>query len=146
MLTARVVRPQVPIPHEPNEWLSLRMLSGTMLEEASDARQREIMGVARDLGAELWQALQNVDRPASNGSANGAEPDPLAGYNLQVLLEKGITAWSYDAELTPENIGDLDKDTREWAGKTILAIGKETEDDRKNALRASTASSTAKAR
>ena len=64
-----------------------------------------------------------------------------ADWNWLYLLQSCITAWSYDDELTPEAVGELDGET-----VTVLTgvLMPKAETDPKNALEASTPTSTVK--
>lgn len=60
----------------------------------------------RPITARDYSAMGNID--ISNLNAGVAIEASLA------LLAKVIVAWSYDAEITPETVGDLDAETYAW--------------------------------
>ena len=55
----------------------------------------------------------------------GAGDGSLSGDATHFLLERSIVSWTYDAEVTPENIDALDPETFAWAADQIKT-GSET--------------------
>ena len=106
---------RVEIPHEAGEWLELRKLSWVQLERAKDEATSEQMRVLREMGGDLVASLQ---------AARGAETPAAGGtsYSKAALLGMGIGAWSYDAPVTPENIGLLDEPTAAFAFAELVAL------------------------
>jgi len=129
MLTGRAVK-QIDIPHEPGEWLRIRMLPGRKLEEAQEANSRLRIGYVREMGADILQALRGESRPAPEDAA--AEPDLLDGWHVDTLVRAGIVGWSYEDKLTQQAIDDLDGQTRVWAAGEILSYSRPSEVQRKN--------------
>lgn len=124
------------IPHEPGEWMDLRALGFADLDAARRARQGESFENIRQMGKSVWQMMQEV-RAEMGANADSGPDDPLAQYDLKTLLTLGIVGWSYDAPVTPENIGMLDPATAQWAAR-VIAGAHETETDRKNGSEPST--------
>jgi hypothetical protein len=125
MLTSKITK-TVNIPHETGEWMTFRRLSGKAVERARAEFSREIVNV---FGREMIEGMrdQSTDEPAVE-----TEPNPLAGLDVSTVLRAGITAWSYAPRVRPEDVDDLDEATRDWAAREIVALGAESEADRKN--------------
>lgn len=130
MLTSRVTK-QVDIPHEPGEWLTIRMLPGKKLDEAREERERAVFGKLRALGGEVLRETQGMSRREAR---EVLEADPLEQYDIDVLLRAGIVGWSYEERFSPTVTEDLDEYTRRWAAEEILAFSRQTIDEeaRKN--------------
>ena len=134
MLTTGITN-RLEIPHEPGQWMELRMLSWRDLHQAAEAHTLSVLQTARALGGELYQTIISPGTRDSDGTA----PDPMAPYDLELVLKQGVCAWSYPEEVTPDNLGALDRRTAEWAGRAILALnGTGDETERGNATRRST--------
>ena len=88
------------------------------------------MGQVKDLGPELMQAITDSSNKAlqeaaeAAASQNGNAAYDLSKYDIGALLEAGIADWSYDEDVSPENIGELDEATAKWAAQAILDITK----------------------
>ena len=106
-LTKGVTR-KVEIPHEPDQWVQLRMLTYRQLAEARRVKLDDLFTVMR--------GLKDIALPQQDGQAVA---DPLAGYDVGVLLRYGIVAWSYGETVTPD---ELDDRTAQWAAREILAM------------------------
>ncbi len=127
MLTGRIVK-QVDIPHEPGEWLKLRLLPGKKLDEARELKQRQTLAGLREMGVDIWREFT-----AERGGDSPATQDPLTYYDVDTLLRAGIVGWSYEEKVTPQAIEDLDAQTRRWAAETLLQMVEESAEARKNA-------------
>ena len=106
-LTKGVTR-KVEIPHEPDQWVQLRMLTYRQLAEARRVKLDDLFTVMR--------GLKDIALPQQDGQA---VVDPLAGYDIGVLLRYGIVAWSYGETVTPD---ELDYRTAQWAAREIVAL------------------------
>lgn len=152
MLTSRITRDNVPIPHEPGEWMSFRKLSWRKLEEAGNAVSDDAIAKIKVMGGEAFKAIQDLvdarerkDKTAeaaaekeigeSLDEAEQKVKDPLNKYDRGVLLRKGIIDWSYEGDKpTVENTDDLDEETAVWAARQILDLAmKGKTDEEKNA-------------
>ena len=85
MLTNKAQK-RVELPHEPGEWVEVRMPSMLIMDKASDG------------------------------------PHPWLG-----LLTACIQAWSYDAEVTEETIGELDAETVQVLNGALLGTGRDAD-------------------
>ena len=99
------------VPHEPGQWLELRMLSWLDLDHARTARIKEIAERAKVLSGINFAALA-VPQPQP-------VEDPLLNFDVQTLLRRGVSAWSYGDKVTTD---DLDERTAQWAAREILAL------------------------
>lgn len=138
MLT-RITR-RVEIPGESDQWLDLRLLSWRQLAEARETQATAALrrvavlgpGVTASLRAERAEAARNAEIASARGETPEAEPagDPLAAYDVGVVLKHGITGWSYPDELTAANIDALDEATALWAAREILGFKPQSEAER----------------
>ena len=112
MLTDGITK-KVSVPHEENEWVEIKMLGWAALRQAGEENTRRVIANARNLGGELMASLKDAAAPQ-------AEADPLAGYDLGVLLRAGVVAWSYKKEPTPSALDSLDIPTAEWLAREIV--------------------------
>jgi len=110
MLVSKTRR--VDIPHEEGEWVELKELSGRKLRQNRERQTWALLAKVNEAGG--FGALKGVEAP------EGQKPDPLAAYDLGDLLEKGIVAWSYGEELTPEAIECLDEETERFIACQLI--------------------------
>ena len=115
---------RVDIPHEPGEWLELRMLSWLDLEEARAERQARALQLMRGLGADLVAQLQGVTQ---DGQADGGQQE----LDRATVLRRGLVGWSY-GPFSSEAIGQLDEATAAFAYQEILRLSLPSEGDQKN--------------
>lgn len=101
------------IPHEDDQWMRLRQLSWKELEENRDKKIDQFLARAKDM-ATAMDLIQDSDKEETK--------DPLAEFDLGLLLVNGIVEWSYDDELTKENVEQLDEVTAKWAAKEIIGV------------------------
>lgn len=124
------------IPHEPDEWMELRLLGWQQLDEARRARQGEAFANIKLMGSDVYKTMQEVR--ADLGPQAAAQDDPLQTYDLATVLRLGVQAWSYDAPVNGETLGLLDRETAEWAARIIIGAAPESEAERKNGFAPST--------
>ena len=136
MLTAGIQK-RIELEHEPGAWVTVRMLGYRALEAAREARTARAIRRARDMGPELMASL-----PRGGGDGLVLETDPLEEYDLNILLQEGIVAWSYAEPVNAETIGSLDEATAKVVARALLPQA-ETETARGNGLPRSTRRSTA---
>jgi hypothetical protein len=113
------------IPHEPGEWMRLRMLSWRELDLARQERVLAIARYHRSVGLDYLRDLQASAREPSaddNGraAASPTADDLLASYDRGTLLRAGIVEWSYDPPVSPETIDALDEQTALWAARLLV--------------------------
>ena len=120
MLTSRERR-RLEIPHEPGEWIEIRLVSWEKLQQARQARLDGALDMARRVGMSLEGIQQTGER---------AEAKDSDKYDRGTLLRSAVVAWSYDARVTPDNVADLDEQTAGWLVEQIVAY--QAEDRTKN--------------
>lgn len=135
MLTTGVTK-QIPIPNEPGQYATVKMLSGTQLRNAREARAAKAMEKAKAMGGDLLVALRSapdVETFAASAGIPVAEPDPADTYDIDSILRAGLTGWSYPAVLTPDAISDQDEAWQNHVFREIVAFSKPpTQDELKN--------------
>ena len=149
MLTSKIRR-RIELPHEPEQWVEVRQLNYLQLDLARDIFQMRNMDrmarldtKTRQQIAELRIAILQAEKPTVAAIVEPA--DPLAGYDVQTLLQAGVIAWSYDEAVTPESVDQLDEATAEYVARELVPKT-ESETDRKNGSPNSTRPSTVAAR
>lgn len=116
---------RVDIPHEPDQWMEFKKLNWKQLEHASDISTDASMVKMKQIGGDLLKVFTE--------SVKEQQADPSKKYDRDYILQKGISKWSYDAEVKPDNISDLDEETAAWAFKEIISLNlPRTEDEVKN--------------
>ena len=122
MLVKDVVK-RVDIPHE-DGWMEFKKLSWRELHAAGEVVMYEMLDRMAKLGGDVLSALRGLDEKQS-------ESQPQ--YDKGTVLHQGILRWSYDADVTPQNIDLLDEETATWAYHQIVSMNKpKTEAERKN--------------
>jgi hypothetical protein len=136
MLVSKIVE-KIDIPHEEGQWVEIRSLSFTAMEEANDNKQeRDLMQVKR-MGGDVFEAIVRSSKKTETTSKD-EEDDPKKGvtlesYDKETLLRKAIVAWSYDGKPTVDRIRDLDARTANWLSREIYERNKpDTEEESKN--------------
>ena len=129
MLVRNLLSPKIDIPHEPGQWMQFRRLNARRIAECTDKRQMDALSRMKALGADglaMIRDAQDAKKDAPKPKAN-----PLDAYDTELLLVKGIAAWSYDGdpktELTSDD-GGLDPKTSAWAAAEILKFNGLDED------------------
>jgi len=118
------------IPFDPPHTVTIQKLAGRHLKRAAEENQRKGVDTFRKLGGATFQqelsAVRDAEKKASNTPAPAvAAPDPMAGYDADVLIEHGITAWSYgEGKPTPEELADLTEEAAEFFAREILRLSK----------------------
>jgi hypothetical protein len=116
LLTSKVTD-TIALPHEPGEWVTVRMLSGAHLKEARE--QRALTAI------KMQQALSGLELKVTDAQRAEAEAalkaDPVASYDRPTLLKHAIVGWSYyEGAPTPEDIADLDEQTAQYLAERVI--------------------------
>lgn len=128
--------------------VTIRKLAPKHLEAAAKASQRAALDQLAAIGgpAELAK-LRALEAPV-DGAAVAAR-DPMLSVDRLLILQAGITAWTYPVALTPEALEDVDDETADQWARAILRLSKpslfaefDAEVDRKNGSAGSIAHST----
>jgi hypothetical protein len=146
MIGSRPIR--VEVPHEPGEEFEFRRPSWIQEQDAREGAEKKNRKQAADFGAAFIKELNQVDPDETEEQAEERvdlahkrlkkfEYD-LSQFDLGILLEAGITGWSYVRDGVPiplnaEELAELDGPTAKWAGQEIVDLLKpDTEEEEKN--------------
>jgi hypothetical protein len=108
----------------------IRKLSARSLEKAADARQGAAVASAKQFGAEMLKALQDVKTPDAGAivpAAQSLEAQRKGRYNLYdraSVLTAGVVSWT-GPDTLPElaaGIQDLDEGTAQQLHEAILDL------------------------
>jgi hypothetical protein len=105
------------VPDEPGQWIDVRQLGFVALQQVRDARQEKGLATARQLGPEFMQTANPNDPEVKKQLAN-----PLNNYDREALITESVVAWSYELEVTPENIARMDEQTATWLFGKLVAL------------------------
>lgn len=145
MLTSKADPNTIELPHEPGEWILVRVLSGTHIQRAKAMASAEAAKKIREMGAGVVAEMQTgLSREAIEAVRATQTVDPLKGLDRRTMLHDGIIGWSYyEGKPTPADIDDLDEITMQYVAERLVpkSVSGETEADRKNGSSATTASS-----
>jgi len=105
------------IPHEPGEWVMLRKLSGSEMDEADQENTRKVM-------ERLAPILKDLDSTQAQAQAAAQDPNDIktrrATYDPGVLIKHALVGWSYAEEPDGSPSDMLDAITRDWLWDTIV--------------------------
>lgn len=129
---------KVGVPHEEGTEFTLRSLGHKTLRDARNKRVKEIQKEVSELDiSNLREALKDeLDKEKKEAEAkksadtSGDVEDYT--YDTDTVLEAGIVSWSYELDVTPASISELDPETAEWAFKAIIDMSRRKTADRKN--------------
>ena len=124
-LTSHIVK-HIDLAHEPGQWIEARMPSKMILDRAAVADQRKAL---ENWSGVDFSGLEGFVKQQSEQAQQKAKK-PGDGFDWPTVLGACVTAWSYDAEVTPENVADLDEVTVEAVMAAL--IPQEEEGERKN--------------
>jgi len=114
-------------PFEAGVSATIRQLSWRQREEASEEQMNRAMTRVKNIGPELLREFQRT------GEQVNPDADPATTYDRGTVIQAGLVSWSYEDEVTPENIDGLDQATADWLFREIIAFsGPRTEEERKN--------------
>lgn len=144
VFTSHVTK-RVEIPHDAGAFVVLRKLAPKHLDAAAKSNQRQSLDDLNALGGPaILKAIREMEsdakKPIEEIAKAAVKSDPLTSFDRIVLMQKGITSWSYDAPLTVESFEDLDDETAAFLAGEVLKLAKpslyqtkaEAEADQKN--------------
>ena len=102
------------IPHEPGEWVDLRLLSGAQMDKAQDSATTKMMAKMSDVLPLMKSLPQSDSKPDDSINTRRISYDPT------ILLESALAAWSYAEDVSSDTIEQLDAITRDWLWDTIV--------------------------
>ena len=126
MLTKNYQR-QLDIPHEPEEWITIRMLSWQQLENAREQRNAQVMKSVKDLDLEAMGLKPDPVTAQKAAETAAAAPDAVTNYDRLALLSAGVVEWSYDDEVSGDALLDLDEMTAKWLVNEIYALSRRSD-------------------
>ncbi len=109
----------LPVPHEPGESITVRVLGWAALQRCLDAQTAASFGVVKAMGADLFTALQTRSTTAVNGATATATATAASTYDRATLFRESIVGWTYGYTVTPENIENLDPVTADWLAEAL---------------------------
>lgn len=113
------------VPGAPGQTVTVRKLAPKHLEAAGKASQHKAMADMEAMGGPA--KLRELQALGGEKSAE-AKPEPMVNpallFDRVTVIEKGVTAWSFEESLTRESIEDLDDETGEWLATEILRYAK----------------------
>jgi hypothetical protein len=122
------VAKRVEIPNEEGQWMEIKRLSWRQKELAREVASDKLLKKMKALGPEAIVGIQKIHEGKTEGTNLAAE------YDMEIVLEVGISKWSYDEEVSKKTIGRLEEDTAKWAFNQILELDQpRTEEEIKNA-------------
>lgn len=137
MLVSKIVE-KLEIPHEVDEWVEIRNLSWTAMEEAVDTKQERDIGQVKRMGGDVFEAIMKSSASRQESSEDNEDEKKKRGatfesYDMETLLRKSIVAWSYDVKVSLSAIQDLDAKMAKWLAREIYERNKpDNEDESKN--------------
>lgn len=111
---SKVVR--LDIPHEPEEWVEVRPVTGYEMDEAEDA-------ITVDYVKKFGSSLDVLIKYASERESTERSGSYKA-YDWLVLFKHAVLKWSYSEEPSPATFKRLDTETRDWLHRTIVEMNK----------------------
>lgn len=145
--TSKVDR--LPVPHEEGQWVEVRALLATEMDEAKDGRTKRLLNMfegdlpkpseSKDSPAVKVMVLEVLNKalghfdlpPGVEQVINDAlaklpseEPETLAQrvaqYDALTVLKHSVVCWSYAAPVELKNVERLDSVTRDWLVQEIV--------------------------
>ena len=106
--------------------VTIQKLARRALDAARLAKQRQIAGVARDMGAEMVQAYEAKN--AKNEAREILDPAKarFSGFDVETVLVNGIREWSADISVAA-GVPDLDEDASQLLFEAIIVLSVPTE-------------------
>lgn len=108
------------MPHEPGEWVMLKKLSGSQMDEADQENTRKVMERLGPIIAALGPEAQRQGREQKAAEDPNDIKIRRAGYDPDVLIKYALAGWSYDEEPDGNPADMLDAITRDWLWDTIV--------------------------
>ncbi len=115
IITGETIR--YPIPHEPSQWVELKLLSGRQMDKAeqlADAKAIQSLGP-------VMQELQGIDLPEPKVKTPEQERAAWRDrYDPEFLIKTALAQWSYTDEVPDDPEEVLDGVTRDWLWEFIV--------------------------
>jgi len=113
---------KVQVPHEQTEenggphWVEIRKLSGSEMDEASQAQTQGIL----DRMGDMIGSLSSTTPPTMTDEEKNSLLVRRATYDPEVLIRHALVSWSYHEDKGPDPGSQLDAVTRDWLWETIV--------------------------
>lgn len=105
------------IPHEPGEWVALKKLTGSQMDEADQVNTANVM-------KRLAPIMKELDTAQAQRQADAQDKNDIktrrSGYDPGVLIKYALAGWSYPEEPDDNPADMLDAITRDWLWDTII--------------------------
>lgn len=112
--------------------VTIQKLGWKALEAAAAETQRKGIALAREVGAGgLLKELSNQGGEAA--VKEKVASDPYLQFDRQILLERGIKAWTFSDKPTADEIADLDEDIAKMLARKIFDLSRPAPEEQKNA-------------
>lgn len=123
---------RIELPHESGNFIEVIGLGWKMLAECKQARLRTLTATFKGVDvSELRDTIRGMREEIATAKLDADEEDDDV-YDRHTVLVAGLKAWTYEAELSPENIDILDEDTASFAFTEILNRSRRTAAERKS--------------
>ena len=101
-------------PEEPGQWIEIRPLRATEMDEARDIRLKQLL--------DMWgDALNSAPRPETKKDEDTVKARAQQ-FDASTLLKYAVVGWSYtDGSVDPKDISRLDAVTRDWLVEEIVS-------------------------
>jgi hypothetical protein len=110
------------VPHEEGEFITIRSLLATEMDEAKEVRMKRVM--------DLWgDSLPSMSAGQQSEETEETLAQRVAQYDALTLLKYAVVSWSYEAPVHEVNINSsmileqverLDTVTRDWLVEEIV--------------------------
>lgn len=120
-IVSKVAPVTLPVPHEEGQTITIRMLSHTDMLDIQNARMDGAMKLAEGVSDRLLNRdSKKTEDMTPSERAESERQDKYSSYGQYLTLLKAIVSWTYDAEVNPDNVADLDARTAYWLYTHII--------------------------
>lgn len=110
----------ISLPGDEAHAVTIRTLTG---REVEDAQAEHLKTLISGRSARGWAG--SFVRKIAEGTATDADAhallrDPLAGFDLDTVVTKGLVSWTYERAIDPAAIADLTDAAREYIATAIM--------------------------
>lgn len=117
------------VPLQENHSITIQKLGWKALADAALETQRKGIALAREIGpGGLLKELSS--RGGEEEVKKQVEAEPYLSFDRQILLERGIKAWTFSEPVSPSAIGDLDDDIAKMLAKKVYELSRPPEEQK----------------
>ena len=102
-------------PYEPGEWVEIRPLLATEMDQAKDDKIKHTM----NLWGDSLDAFKDI-KPSIEEDDEDTPAKRVQEYDPLTLLKNAVVNWSYDSPVGLEHVERLDAVTRDWLVEVIV--------------------------